>query len=462
MIITKRHVSRRAVLKGLGVTVALPFLDAMTPAGTALAQTAAKGKIRFVAMEMVHGAAGSCPYGIQHNLWSPAATGRAFDLTPTSLAPLEPLRDYITIISNTDARMAEAFSTPEIGGDHFRASSVFLTQAHPKQTMGSDLYVGTSFDQIYARQFGQDTAIPSMQLCIESVDHSGGCEYNYSCAYTDAISWASPSEPLPMLRDPRAVFDTLFGAGATPEDRARRRREDRSVLDTIVASIDRMKRQLGAADRARLTDYLEDVREIERRIQNVEATNRSGETRALPNAPAGVPDSYEEHVKLMFDLQSVAMASDVTRVFAFKLSRDVSGRVFPSTGVSTGFHNASHHNERAERVLDFAKINTYHVSLVPYFLERLKRMPDGDGSLLDNTLIVYGSPMGNPNVHNHKRCPLFVAGKAGGQLKGGRHIKAADGTPMANVFLTMAHMLGMNDLPSFGDSTGQFDMNAAT
>jgi uncharacterized protein DUF1552 len=462
MINTKRHLSRRAVLKGIGVTVALPFLDAMTPAGTALANTAAKGKIRFVALEMVHGAAGSSPYGIQHNLWSPAATGRAFDLTPTSLAPLEPLRDYVTIISNTDARMAEAFSTPEIGGDHFRASSVFLTQAHPKQTMGSDLYVGTSFDQIYARQFGQDTAIPSMQLCIESVDHSGGCEYNYSCAYTDAISWASPSEPLPMLRDPRAVFDTLFGAGATPADRARRRREDKSVLDTIVASIDRMKRQLGAADRARLTDYLEDVREIERRIQNVENTNRSGESRALPNAPAGVPDSYEEHVKLMFDLQSVAMASDITRVFAFKLSRDVSGRVFPSTGVSTGFHNASHHNERAERVIDFAKINTYHVSLVPYFLERLKRMPDGDGSLLDNTLIVYGSPMGNPNVHNHKRCPLFVAGKAGGQLKGGLHIKAADGTPMANVFLSMAHMLGMSDLASFGDSTGEFDMNQTT
>ena len=298
-----------------------------------------------------------------------------------------------------------------------------------------------------------------MQLCIEAVDHSGGCEYNYSCAYTDAISWASPSEPLPMLRDPRAIFDTMFGAGATPEDRARRRREDKSVLDAIVTSIDRMKRQLGAADRARLSDYLDDVREIERRIQSIEAANRSGETRELPHAPMGVPDSYDEHVKLMFDLQAAALSSDITRVFAFKLSRDVSGRVFPSTGVTTGFHNASHHNERAERILDFAKINKYHVSLVPYFLERLKRTPDGDGSLLDNTLIVYGSPMGNPNVHNHKRCPLFVAGKAGGQLTGGLHIKAPDGTPMANVFLTMGHMLGMTDMPSFGDSTGEFDLN---
>ena len=245
MIITKRHLSRRAVLKGIGVTVGLPFLEAMVPAATALAQTAAKGKLRFVAVEMVHGAAGSTNYGLQHNLWSPSAVGGSFDLAPTALAPLDPVREYVTIVSNTDARMAEAFTTPEIGGDHFRASSVFLTQSHPKQTMGSDLYVGTSFDQVYAKQFGQDTAIPSMQLSIEAVDHSGGCEYNYSCAYTDAISWASPSEPLPMLRDPRAVFDALFGVGATPVDRARRRREDTSVLDTIVSALDRLKRQVG-------------------------------------------------------------------------------------------------------------------------------------------------------------------------------------------------------------------------
>jgi hypothetical protein len=300
-----------------------------------------------------------------------------------------------------------------------------------------------------------------MQLCIESVDHSGGCEYGYSCAYTDAISWASPNEPLPMLRDPRAVFDALFGVGATPEDRARRRREDKSILDTMISSIDRLRAQLGAADRARLTDYLEDVREIERRIQNVEARNSTGEPRDLPDAPMGVPDSYEEHIKLMFDLQAVALASDITRVFAFKMSRDVSGRVFPQTGITTGFHNASHHNEREERIMEFAKINKFHVSLIPYFLDRLKRTQDGDATLLDNSLIVYGSPMGNPNLHNHKRCPLFIAGKAGGQLKGGLHIKAPDGTPMSNVFLSLAHKLGMDDLSSFGDSTGELDLNAA-
>jgi hypothetical protein len=462
MHITKRHLSRRSVLKGMGATVALPFLDAMTPAATPLAKTAAKGKIRFVAIEMVHGAAGSSAYGEKMHLWSPADVGRTFDLSPSALAPLEPFRNDITIVSNTDVRMAEAFSTPEIGGDHFRASAVFLTQAHPKQTMGSDLLVGTSIDQVYATQFGQDTAIPSMQLCIESVDHSGGCEYGYSCAYTDAISWASPEAPLPMLRDPRSVFDTMFGMGSTPEERARRRKEDRSILDTMIASIDRMKAQLGAADRARLADYLEDVREIERRIQNVEAANRSGDQRELPDAPVGVPDSFEEHVKLMFDLQAIALASETTRVFAFKMSRDVSGRVFPPTGVTTGFHNASHHAEREDRILDFAKINKYHVSLLPYFLDRLKKTPDGDANLLDNSVIIYGSPMGNPNVHNHKRCPLFIAGKAGGQLKGGLHLKASDGTPMANVFLTLMHKMGMDDVRSFGDSNGEFDLNPAT
>jgi hypothetical protein len=459
MYITKRHLSRRTVLKGMGVTMALPLLDAMVPASTALAQTAAKGKVRLATIEMVHGAAGSAAAGLKANLWSPAATGRDFDLSPSSLQPLEPMREHVTIVSNTDCRNAEAFTTPEIGGDHFRASAVFLTQAHPKQTMGSDVHAGTSIDQLYAKKFGQDTPIPSMQLCIESVDQSGGCEYNYSCVYTDTISWASPNEPLPMIRDPRAVFDQLFGVGATKEERAQRRREDKSILDTVMASVERLKGNLGTADRRRVDDYLDDVREIERRIQKVEAFNASGENRELPGAPIGVPDSYDEHVKLMFDLQALAFASDITRVFSFKMSRDVSGRVYPETGVNTGFHNASHHNEREDRIREFAKINKYHVSLIPYFLERLKKTQDGDSTLLDNSLIVYGSPMGNPNLHNHKRCPLFLAGHAGGVLKGGLHLKAADGTPMANVFLTAMRGIGL-EMESFGDSTGEFDLNA--
>jgi hypothetical protein len=459
MYITQKHLSRRTVLRGMGATVALPFLEAMVPARTALAKTAA-GKIRLAAIEMVHGSAGATAIGLQKNLWSPAAVGRNFDLTPTSLTPLEAWRDYLTIVSNTDVRNAEAFETPEIGGDHFRSSAVFLTQAHPKQTKGSNVHVGPSMDQLYAQRFGQETAIPSMQMCIEAVDQAGGCSYGYSCVYTDTISWASATQPLPMIRDPRFAFDQLFGVGATPEERRARRQEDRSILDSITVAAGRLRNTLGAVDRARLSAYLDEVREVERRIQLVEVRNNSGLERELPGAPAGVPDSFSEHTRLMFDLQALAFAGDTTRVFSFKLGRDASSRSYPESGTKSAFHPASHHGEREDRIVDFAKINTYHVGTIPYFLEKLKNTPDGESNLLENTLIIYGSPMGNSNVHNHKRCPLFLAGRAGGYLKGNVHLKAADGTPMANVFLTLMHQLGLDDVKSLGDSTGEFDLNA--
>jgi len=458
-VITKRALSRRTLLKGIGATVALPMLDAMMPAG-ASAQGGRK-PIRLIAMEMVHGAAGSTAYGIKRNMWSPAATGDAFDLGPTSLKSLEPYRDYLTIVSNTDARNAEAFAASEIGADHFRSAAVFLTQAKPKQTQGSDVYAGTSFDQIYAQKYGEATPIPSMQLCIENVDQAGGCSYNYSCVYTDTISWASPEDPLPMIRDPRAVFDQLFGVGATPEARRARRRDDQSILDWVTESVADLRRRLGPADRARLADYLDDVREIERRIQKGEQSNASGEPRELPGAPIGVPDSFEEHVKLMFDLQAVAFASDTTRIFSFKLGRDVSNRVYAPSGSTTAFHTASHHLEREDRITDFQKINTYHVGMVPYLLEKLKNTPDADGSVLDNSLIIYGSAMGNSNLHNHKRCPLFFAGHAGGVLKGHRHIKAPDGVPMANALLAALRAIGV-ELDTFGDSTAVMDLNSAS
>jgi hypothetical protein len=460
MYLSQKHLARRTVLKGVGVTVALPFLEAMVPARTALAK-AAPQRIRLAAIEMVHGSAGSTAIGIKKNLWAPEKTGRSFDLSSSSLSSLEPFRGHLTIVSNTDVRNAEAFTAPEIGGDHFRSSAVFLTQMHPKQTQGSDVHVGTSLDQHYAQRFGQDTPIPSMQLCIENVDQAGGCSYGYSCEYTDSISWASPTQSLPMVRDPRTVFDMLFGVGATPEERRDRRQEDRSILDWLGTAVARLNKNLGATDRARLADYLDDVREIERRIQRIEAQNSSGEARELPGAPVGVPDSFEQHVKLMFDLQAIAFASETTRVFAFKLGRDASNRSYPDSGFKGAFHSASHHQDREERILDFAKINKYHVGMIPYFLEKLKNTPDGESTLLDNTLLIYGSPMGNSNVHNHKRCPLFLAGHAGGQLKGGLHLKAADGTPMANVMLSILHMLGHTDMTSFGDSTSAFDLNTS-
>ena len=459
MFITQKHLSRRAALKGLGVTVALPFLEAMVPARTALAQTAA-GKVRLACIEMVHGSAGSTAFGIKENMWAPAATGSKFDLTPSALKPLDPLRDYLTIISNTDVKNAEAFELPEIGGDHFRSSAVFLTQMHPKQTQSSDVRVGTSLDQYYAQKYGQDTPIPSMQFCIENVDAAGGCSYGYSCVYTDTISWASPTQPMPMIRDPRVAFDQLFGVGATAAQRAERRAEDRSILDWITSDVARLKKDLGARDQERLSSYLDEVRELERRIQKTESFNSSGEQRELPGAPVGVPDSFEEHIKLMFDLQAIAFASDITRVFSFKLGRDASNRVYADSGVKTAFHSASHHQDRDDRIKDFQKINLYHIGMIPYFLNKLKNTPDGERNLLDNTLVLYGSPMGNSNVHNHKRCPLFLAGHAGGQLKGNLHIKAADGTPMANAMLSVGQMLGL-DFKTFGDSTGAMDLNTA-
>jgi len=461
MYISKKHISRRTLLRGMGVTVALPFLDAMVPARTVFAKTAAgaaASKQRLVCIEMVHGSAGSTAFGVKKNLFAPAKVGRDFEWSPT-LEPLAPFREYVTIVSNTDVHNAEAFTLPEIGGDHFRSSAVFLTQSHPKQTEGNDVFAGTSLDQLYAEKFGQDTPIPSMQLSIEAVDQAGGCTYGYSCIYTDTISWASPKQPLPMVRDPRVVFDQLFGVGATPEERLTNLKTDRSILDWINGQVTQLRRDLGVGDRARLNDYFENIREIERRIQRVEARNASGEQRQMPEAPIGVPDSFEEHVHILMDLIALAFASDTTRVFSFKLGRDASGRSYPESGVSTGFHNASHHGEREDRIMDFAKINRYHVSMLPYLLEKLKNTREGDATLLDNSVIIYGSPMGDSNIHNHKRVPLLLAGHAGGRLQGGVHVKAPDGTPMANAMLTTLHMLGRTDLAAFGDSSGELDLN---
>ena len=463
MFLTQKHLSRRTVLRGVGATIALPFLDSMVPARSVLARTPAAraaNRARLVCIEQVHGAAGISEYGLKHNLWIPAATGRSFDITQGNLSPLEPFRDHLTIVSQTDVRMAEAQSPPEVGGDHFRSSAVMYTQAHPKLTEGSDVRVGISMDQVYAQRFGQDTPIPSMQLTIEPVDQSGGCAYGYACVYTDTISWAAPDQPLPMVRDPRFVFEQLFGSGGTPEQRAQRRATDRSILDMLTDQIAGLRRSLGPADRQRLEQYSNNLREIEQRISRIEARNTSGEARELPGAPAGVPDSYDEHVKLMFDLQVLAFSSDTTRVFSFKMGRDGSGRVYPGSGVDRGFHDASHHGASDERIRQFGEINKYHVSLLPYFLEKLQSTMDGEANLLDKTLVLYGSPMAVGNTHNHRNCPLILLGRGGGVVEPGVHIKAPQDTPMANVMLTLLQRLGVQDLKSFGDSSGEFSFTA--
>jgi hypothetical protein len=457
--LTGKPLPRRTFVQSLGATFALPMLDAMIPVGRA-ARSIAPDRTRFVAIEMVHGAAGCNELGAKMNMWSPADAGRQFDLGPTALKVLDPYRKHLTIISNTDVRMAEPVTPAEIGGDHFRSSAVFLTQMHPKQTEGSDVRVGTSLDQMYAQRFGQETPIPSMQLCIENVDQAGGCAYGYACVYTDSISWASPTEPLPVIRDPRVAFEKLFGVGGSPEERAARRRTRRSILDFVASEMSAIKRSLGAEDRGRVDRYLEDIREVERRLQRIEARNTSGEPRDLPGAPAGVPDSFAEHVQLMFDIQVLAFAADITRVFSFKMGRDGSSRVYPESGSERPFHPASHHGGNEKGVKEFQLINKYHVSMLPYFLDKLKSVQEGDSTMLDKTLIVYGSPMGDSNLHNHRRCPLILLGGANGQLEGNTHIKAADGTPMANALLTVAHTLGLDDMKTFGDSTGVLSVAA--
>ncbi len=453
MFIFKKQIPRRTVLRGIGVSLALPLLEAMLPAQTPQRKAAAATRTRFCAIEMVHGSAGSTAEGTAKNYWSPAKVGKDFETTPI-LRSLAPHQEYLTIVSHTDLKGAEAFTAPETGADHTRSSAAFLTGAHAKMTEGADIYNGPSIDQIYARQFGQDTPIPSIQLCIEDVGSlTGACGYGYSCVYANTISWANPTTPLPMERDPRVAFERLFGDGATAAERIARRQDDRSVLDQIMEKVERLRKDLATPDRVRLNDYLDDVREIERRIQMAEKHN-SAEGGALPSAPIGVPDSWKEHVKMMFDLQILAFRTDMTRVSAFKMGRDVSSRVYSESDVKTPFHSLSHHGQAPDKLEEFMRLNRFHVDQVAYFIEKMKNTPDGDGNLLDHSLVLYGSPMGDGSIHNHLRIPLFVAGKANGQLKGNWHTRCADGTPTANVWLTLMHKLGI-DLEILGDSTGE-------
>ena len=453
--VTRQQLNRRTFLRGAGASVALPMLDAMLPA---FAASGGEPRTRLICIEEVHGLPGCTKWGSEQNLFAPATAGRDFELVAdNTLKVLEPWRDSMTIISNTDVRMAEAAHPSEVGADHFRSAATFLTQAHPKQTQASDIYCGTSLDQLHAQKFGQDNLLPSLQLGIEPTDKGGGCGYNYSCAYTDSISWASPTEPLPMIRNPRTAFDMLFGAGGTEKERELRRKMHASILDWVVADIASMQSELGAADRYRMERYLDNVREIERRIQLVEERNTGGEDRKLPGAPPGVPDSFSEHVRLLYDLQVLAFQTDMTRVISFKLGRDASNRSLPESGSTKGFHPSSHHGDKVEAIKEFNTICKYRMEQTAYFLERMENTTDGEANLLEQSLIIWGSPMGDANVHNHRRCPLVFIGGANGAHQGGTHVKAADGTPMANAMLTMLNRLG-HELASFGDSSGELSI----
>src|SRR6476659_2244927 len=420
--ITKQHISRRTLLQGLGVTMSLPLLDSMVPAQTPLARTAANPQIRLGLCFIPHG-------GVMNN-WTPAEEG-ALTLSRT-LTPLEPFKNQVVVVSNLAHKMAAPAGPGDNGGDHTRSPAVFLNGVHPKRTDGADIYAGVTIDQIAAQKIGQETALPSLELATE--DYSGlvgSCDVGFSCAYMNTISWRTNNTPMPMEINPRLVFDRLFGDGATAAERLERIEQQRSILDAVSGQVRRLQGGLGANDRNRVADYLDTVREIERRIQLSE--KRSKTNLSVPASPSGIPDNYEDHTKLMFDLMTVAFQANITRISTFMMAREVSYRTFPQLGISEAFHPASHHQNNANRLEVLSKINTYHVTLLSYFLDRLKNTPDGDGTLLDHSLVLYGSAMSNSNIHNHGPLPVLVAGGAAGKMKGGRHIKTPEGTPMANL-----------------------------
>ncbi|MES2148654.1 MAG: DUF1552 domain-containing protein [Pseudomonadota bacterium] len=426
-------------------------MDSLVIGQTLPGQMAGPPKSRFIAIEMVHGAAGSTAFGRENNLWSPAREGANFEFTPT-LKSLEPFREYITVISNTDLKNATSLVPDEDGdmADHARSSAVFLTGAHPTRSAGSHFRSGPSIDQLYAQFLARETPLASLQLCIEDAALSGTCGHGYSCAYTHTMSWASANRPLSMERAPRAVFERLF-AGRAAKERDARLLNRRSVLDGATTEAAALERRLGANDRHRVREYFSEIREIELRIQEIEKDSKAHK---LPNVPSSVPDSFDDHVKLMFDLQILAFMADMTRVTSFKMGLDRSQRIYPESGVSTPFHTLSHHRESPEKIEEFARLNQYHVSKVAYFLDRLRSTPDGDGNLLDHAVVAYGSPMGDSHTHGHKFLPLFLAGRASGGLKGNLHVRCRPGTPMANVWLTLLHKFGVN-LDRIGDSSGE-------
>ena len=441
--ITKKHLSRRTFIRGTGVAMALPFLESMVPAQTPLARTAANPQIRL----------GLCfiPHGGVLAQWTPAKEG-ALELSPI-LSPLEPYKNQVVVVSNLEHAMAGPQGAGDNGGDHTRCPAVFLNGVHPRRTDGADIRAGETIDQMAAKKIGQDTLLPSLELAIE--DYSGlvgSCDVGFSCTYMNTISWSTPTTPMPMEINPRVVFDRMFGDGSTQKERLTRINRQRSILDAVNDQINRLSGNLGSTDKTRIVEYTDTVREIERRIQ-ISEKQQSNTSLDVPKSPSGIPDDYIEHTHLMFDLLALAYQADITRIGTFMMAREVSYRTFPKLGISESFHPASHHQNVPQRLEALAKINTHHVDLLGHFLGRLKATPDGDGNLLDHTLVLYGSAMSNSNVHNHGPLPVLVAGGAAGKMKGGRHIKYPEHTPMSNLLASILNKAGV-PVNSVGDSTG--------
>jgi hypothetical protein len=439
MIITKKALPRRTFLKGLQATLALPLLDAMIPAATALAQTPAR-PVRRLGFVYI-------PMGCDHGRWTPTGQGALGELPPI-LAPLEGVKEQLTVVTNL--RLEQSYP-----GTHDTANAGFLSAAFAKHTESSDYYLGTTADQVAAKQIGRDTQLPSLELAMDLNPLAGVCNNGYACVYQNCLSWSSPTTPLPSEAHPRVVFERLFGEGESANGRRAALRARASLLDSFSDDIARLKRRVGMTDRVRVDQYLDTIREIERQIQRAEA---GAATNPMPDVdrPVGVPAAFADHAKLMFDLQVLAFQADITRVVTFQLARELNNRTYPEIGVPDPHHPTSHHGNDPEKLAKIAKINQFHVSLFAHFLEKLKATREGDGSLLDNTVYLYGSGLGNSSIHDHDNLPILVAGGAACGMKGGRHIRYETGTPLANLHLTLLDRVGVT-LDKFGDSNGKME-----
>jgi hypothetical protein len=454
MIITKRSLPRRTVLRGLGATLALPLLDAMVPALSPTLKSAANPVCRMGFVYVPNGVA----MNDSINHWTPKGMGSAFEYSPI-LAPLAPYRDRVTVVSGLAQKQAESLG--DGNGEHTRACATWLAGVHPKKTEGADISLGTTADQIAAAALGKESALPSMEMISSEIDLvlGGQCESGYSCAYMNTVSWQSPTTPLPVENNPSVIFDRLFGEGGTREERLERARKKQSLLDRVNQDLARLQSSLGPGDRVRIAEYLDAVREIERRIQTAEAQNASS-TLPVPDRPTGIPPRFDDHLKLLYDLQWLAYQGDMTRVFTLMYGRELNSRSYPEIGISEPHHGLSHHGDKAEQLEKFARLNTYQVQLFAYFLEKLRSTPDGDGTLLDHSILLYGGAMSNPNIHLHVNLPLVVAGGGVGRLKGGRHLSfpPSDNVPMTNLLVSLLDKGGVR-VDKLGDSTGRINLD---
>jgi hypothetical protein len=439
MFITKKHIPRRTFLHGVGVTFALPLLDSMVPAQTPLGRTAAAPVRRFVGIWHPHGAA--------PGYWSPLQEGSNFEFSFIT-KPLEPFRDRVVLITGLDVTDAMA-TTEEPGGDHARGA-VLLSGVRPRRNAVSP-YLGVTIDQLIANKYGQDTILSSIQLGVEDIGNFGNCNWGYSCAYTNSISWASPTQPLPTEVNPRVAFERLFGDGASAQERLAGRKQNSSILDSVTHEIAYFKTNLGGDDRSRIDIYFENIREIERRI-NIAMSRSVSEPTA--EVPFGVPENKHVHYRLMYDLMALAFEGDITRSATFMLGRDLTGASFPESGFNGGWHGTSHHGDKPGNIADYSKINRYHVQNLAYFVDKLRKIPDGDGTVMDHVLIYKGSNMGNSHRHAHEKVPVILVGGIDGTFKGNRHIVFPDNTQRAsNLLLSILHRYGI-ERESFGSSTG--------